>query len=59
MLKREMATVIATALLPAHYRKDSPAVLSEIETQMKSSKPELEALMYMADRVHVQRQGEK
>jgi hypothetical protein len=55
MLKRDMAKHIATALYPAHYRLESPAVQGEIESQMKSSKPELEALMYMADRVHAQR----
>ena len=59
MLKREMAETISTALHPAHYRLDSPAIQGHIEHLMKSSSKELRAYMYMANRVHTQREGEK
>lgn len=55
MQKHEMASRIAKALFPEHYRFESPAVQGEYESLMKLKKIELEALMPGCVKVETQR----
>lgn len=59
MKKQKIALTIATALYPAHFPSDSPAITGEVEQLMKHTKSYLHSLLDTAQRIHVQRSQSK